>query len=82
MITAMGADPGAPITSVYSPAQLAGKDADTSSITVLQQCIAEQVYVRDGITRSLIYNQVRPEGMSGQDTPSLWVPSSPATRDL
>lgn len=57
MIKRMGLTPDAPITTAYPPAQL-GSDADPASITVLEQCKAEQVYVRDGITRSLIYNQV------------------------
>ena len=42
----------------YAP-QLAGKDVDTAGITTMQQCMAEQHYVRDSVTRSLIYNQVR-----------------------
>lgn len=37
---------------------MTGKDADTASITVMQQCMTEQKYVRDSVTRSLIYNQV------------------------
>lgn len=39
--------------------QMAGKDApNMQDITVMQQCMAEQHYVRDSVTRSLIYNQV------------------------
>jgi len=38
---------------------MAGKDApNMQGITVMQQCMAEQHYVRDSVTRSLIYNQV------------------------
>ena len=49
----------APLSSVPAYAgQLSGKDADTQGITVMDQCMAEQKYVRDSVTRSLIYNQV------------------------
>ena len=53
----MGLAPGAPVTSVY-PGQ-EGKDANLEGVTALDQCITEQIYVRDGITRSLLYNQVQ-----------------------
>ncbi len=50
----------APLSSVPIYAgQMAGKEANTQSITVMDQCMTEQRYVRDSITRSLIYNQVR-----------------------
>ncbi len=57
LITSLGLSPTAPVTAVY-PGQT-GKDADLASITALDQCITEQTYVRDSITRSLIYNQAR-----------------------
>ncbi len=57
LITSLGLSPTAPVTAVY-PGQI-GKDADLASITVLDQCITEQTYVRDSITRSLLYNQAR-----------------------
>lgn len=55
LITSLGLTPNAPVTAVY-PGQ-DGKDADLAGITALDQCITEQVYVRDGITRSLLYSQ-------------------------
>jgi hypothetical protein len=58
LITKLGLTPDAPVTSVY-PGQ-DGKDANLQGVTALDQCITEQVYVRDGITRSLLYNQVKP----------------------
>ncbi|KAK9905489.1 hypothetical protein WJX75_000844 [Coccomyxa subellipsoidea] len=61
LITKLGLTPDAPVTSVY-PGQ-DGKDANLQGVTALDQCITEQVYVRDGITRSLLYNQV---SISGQ----------------
>ena len=49
----------APLSSIPIYAgQMAGKDANVQSITVMDQCMAEQRYVRDSITRSLIYNHV------------------------
>ena len=51
-----GIAPGAPVSQVY-PDQVAGKATDLSTITAMQQCMAEQQYVRDSVTRSLIYNQ-------------------------
>ena len=49
----------APLSSIPAYAgQLAGKDCDTSGITAMDQCMTEQKYVRDSVTRSLIYNQV------------------------
>ena len=49
----------APLSSVPAYAgQLSGKDVNTQGITVMDQCMAEQKYVRDSVTRSLIYNQV------------------------
>ena len=47
----------APLESVpIYASQIASKGAQ--GITVLQQCMTEQRYVRDSVTRSLIYNQV------------------------
>ena len=49
----------APLASIPSyAAQFPGKHANTASLTVMQQCMAEQHYVRDSITRSLMYNEV------------------------
>ena len=49
----------APLSSVPAYAgQLSGKDVNTQGITVMDQCMTEQKYVRDSVTRSLLYNQV------------------------
>ena len=53
--------PTTPVSQVYA-SQAAGKQADLSGVTALDQCMTEQAYVRDSITRSLIYNQARPPG--------------------
>ena len=57
MISGMGMSPTAPVSQVYA-SQVAAKSADLSGVTALDQCMTEQRYVRDSITRSLIYNQV------------------------
>ena len=57
LITNMGMSPTAPVAQVYA-SQVASKNADLSGVTALDQCMTEQRYVRDSITRSLIYNQV------------------------
>ena len=59
--------PTTPVAGVY-PSQVSGKDADLTGVTALDQCITEQTYVRNSITRSLIYNQVR-------FWAPLWVPN-------
>ena len=52
----------APLSSIPIYAgQMAGKEGNTQAITVMQQCMTEQRYVRDSVTRSLIYNQVGPQ---------------------
>ncbi len=52
------------MTQVY-PDQVAGKATDLTAITAMQQCMAEQQYVRDSVTRSLIYNQARARAPPG-----------------
>lgn len=59
--------PTTPVAQLYA-SQVAGKDANLAGVTALDQCITEQAYVRDSITRSLIYNQARSQ------TPPLLVP--------
>ncbi|CAK0787749.1 hypothetical protein CVIRNUC_010971 [Coccomyxa viridis] len=55
----------APLSSVPAYAgQLSGKDVNTQGITVMDQCMTEQKYVRDSVTRSLLYNQVSVSGQA------------------
>ncbi len=57
----------APLSSIPIYAgQMAGKEGNTQAITVMDQCMTEQRYVRDSITRSLIYNQVRSRAATGR----------------
>ncbi|PRW57643.1 plasma-membrane proton-efflux P-type ATPase isoform B [Chlorella sorokiniana] len=52
-----GVSPSAPASTVYP-------EIDNPSITVLQQCMAEQKYVRGAMTRAMLYLQVSVSGQA------------------